>query len=87
MLSLKSTLGRGLALAASRDVNGKIGRGRTSGTLVPAIGPPFVARLTRSCPASGLATDVEYTASGTGVGATFAYTFVSYPIVYTFTKR
>jgi len=80
----------GLALevaAASRDVSGNVGRGRTSGTLVPAVGPPFVARLTRSCPAAGLAADVEYTASGTGAGATFEYTFVSYPILYTFTKR
>ncbi|MDB5213509.1 MAG: hypothetical protein JWO86_1436 [Myxococcaceae bacterium] len=80
----------GLALevaGASRDVNGNVGRGRTSGSLVPAIGPPFLARLTRSCPAPAVATDVGYSASGTGPGALFAYTFGSYPILYTFTKR
>lgn len=80
----------GLALemaGASRDGSGVIGRGRSSLVLVPAAGPAFVMKLERSCPSPAVAVDVAYTATGTGAGATLQYTFTSYAILYTFTKR
>jgi hypothetical protein len=49
---------------------------------------PFLVTITRSCPGPNtISVDVEYTATGAGPGATFAYTLTSYPIVYTYTKQ
>lgn len=72
---------------ASKDVAGKVTRGRASEVLTPDVGPHLDVRFRRFCPGPAMITiDTAYKTTGTGSGATFQYTFTSYPVLYTFTK-